>query len=128
MQERKNLSSGESTCRKAILAPARNIAFLQKAMNAIGGKWKLPILCFLTANGTTRYNDLLRRITGISNAMLSKSLRELEEAGLVKREEYLEIPVRVEYALTGKAVRLGPILQELIRWEIARKSGTGQGE
>lgn len=97
-------------------------------MNAIGGKWKLPILCSLTANGTTRYNDLLRRITGISNAMLSKSLRELEEAGLVKREEYLEIPVRVEYALTGKAVRLGPILQELIRWEIARESGTGQGE
>ena len=108
--------------------PCSEYCFLQKAMNAIGGKWKLPILCSLTANGTTRDNDLLRRITGISNTMLSKSLRELEEAELVKRYEYLEIPVRVEYALTEKAVRLGPILQDLIRWEIARETENGQSE
>ena len=58
--------------------------------------------------------------------MLSKSLRELEEAELVKRFEYLEIPVRVEYVLTEKAVRLQPILLELIRWEIAREAGSGE--
>lgn len=107
--------------------PCSEYCFLQKAMNTIGGKWKLPILCSLTSNGATRYNDLLRNIKGISNTMLSKSLRELEEAGLVKRFEYLEIPVRVEYALTEKAVRLGPILLELIRWEIARETQPGDG-
>ncbi len=104
--------------------PCFESCFLQKAMSTIGGKWKLPILCSLTANGTTRYNDLLRNIKGISNTMLSKSLKELEEDELIKRFEYLEIPVRVEYTLTEKAVRLQPILLELIRWEIARETKT----
>lgn len=107
--------------------PCFEACFLQKAMNTIGGKWKLPILCSLTANGTTRYNDLLRNIKGISNTMLSKSLRELEEDELVKRFEHLEVPVRVEYALTEKAVRLQPILLELIRWEIARETEISSG-
>ena len=105
--------------------PCSEYCFLQKAMNTIGGKWKLPILCSLTSNGATRYNDLLRNIKGISNTLLSKSLRELEEAGLVRRAEYLEVPVRVEYTLTEKAVRLGPILLELIRWEMARETEPG---
>ena len=111
--------------------PYSDYCFLRKAMNTIGGKWKLPILCSLTSNGATRYNDLLRNIKGISNTMLSKSLRELEEAGLLKRTEYLEVPIRVEYALTEKAVRLGPILLELIRWEMAREAengGSGQSD
>ena len=57
--------------------------------------------------------------------MLSKSLRELEDDELVKRFEYLEIPVRVEYALTEKAVQLQPILLQLVQWEIARETETG---
>ena len=108
--------------------PCFESCFLQKAMNTIGGKWKLPILCSLTANGTTRYNDLLRNIKGISNTMLSKSLKELEDNELIKRIEYLEIPVRVEYALTEKAVQLQPILLELIQWEIARETETSCNE
>ena len=108
--------------------PCSEYCFLQKAMGTIGGKWKLPILCSLTANGTTRYNDLLRNIKGISNTMLSKSLKELEEDELVKRFEYLEIPVRVEYSLTEKAAQLQPILLELIQWEIAREAETSNSE
>ncbi|MDE5865639.1 MAG: helix-turn-helix transcriptional regulator [Lachnospiraceae bacterium] len=108
--------------------PCFESCFLQKAMSTIGGKWKLPILCSLTANGTTRYNDMLRNIKGISNTMLSKSLKELEDDELIKRFEYLEIPVRVEYALTEKAVKLQPILLELIQWEIARESKADNSE
>ena len=62
------------------------------------------------------------------NTVLSKSLKELEEDELVKRYEYLEIPVRVEYALTEKAVRLQPILLELIQWEIGREAETNLSE
>ena len=102
--------------------PCNNACYLQKAMNAIGGKWKLPILCSLSANGATRYNDLLRNIRGISNTMLSKSLREMEEDGLIQRKEYLEVPVRVEYVLTQKAVRLQPILIELVEWEARQEN------
>ena len=60
--------------------------------------------------------------------MLSKSLRELEDAELVKRFEHLEIPVRVEYALTEKAVQLQPILLELIQWEIGREAEKNSSE
>ena len=86
-------------------------------MNSFGGKWKLPILCSLTSNGSSRYNDILRSINGISNTMLAKSLKDLEELGMVTRREYLEVPVRVEYEITEKARALQPILVDLIKWE-----------
>ena len=57
-----------------------------------------------------------RKISGISNTMLSKSLRELEESGLISRSEFMEVPIRVEYELTERAKELGPILVRLARW------------
>ena len=85
-------------------------------MEVLGGKWKLSILCSLNADGATRYNDLKRKLSSISNTMLVKSLRELEEAGLIVRREYLEIPVRVEYETTELMTELLPILQSLAIW------------
>ena len=58
-----------------------------------------------------------RSITGITNTMLSSSLREMEADGLVSRTQYNEMPLRVEYRLTDKAATLIPILLELKRWE-----------
>ncbi len=89
---------------------------MSKALSSIGGRWKLPIICSLTADGSNRYNELLKKIHGISNTMLSQTLKEMEADGLVVRKEYVEVPIRVEYSLTEKAKRLAPILQELIRW------------
>lgn len=89
---------------------------LQRAMEMIGGKWKLAILCSLGIDGKVRYNDLKRKISGISNTMLAKSLRELEDDGLVSRTEYMEVPIRVEYEITEKAKELGPILVQLAQW------------
>ena len=91
---------------------------LQSALESIGGKWKLPVLCSLTANGASRYNELLRSVQGISNTMLSQTLKELERDGLVLRKEYLEVPVRVEYALSEQARKLQPILVNLIQWKM----------
>ena len=91
---------------------------LQAALESIGGKWKLPVLCSLTANGASRYNELLRNVRGISNTMLSQTLKELERDKLVLRREYLEVPVRVEYELSERAQRLQPILVELIQWKM----------
>ncbi|MBQ7874393.1 MAG: helix-turn-helix transcriptional regulator [Oscillospiraceae bacterium] len=89
---------------------------LQRAMEIIGGKWKISILCSLNADGATRYNDLKRKMKGISNTMLAKSLKELEESGLVKRTEYVEVPIRVEYEITEKTAELLPILGQLAVW------------
>lgn len=91
---------------------------LQGALESIGGKWKLPVLCSLMNNGTSRYNELLHNVSGISNTMLSQTLRELERDRLVVRKEYLEVPVRVEYEASDKTRRLQPILMELIRWSM----------
>ena len=94
---------------------------LQRAMDAIGGKWKMAILCSLTTNGMMRYNDLKRKIPMISNTMLAKSLKELENDGLVKRTEYMEVPIRVEYEVTQAAGNLKPILLELAKWGLTLK-------
>ena len=99
---------------------------LQAALESIGGKWKLPVLCSLTANGASRYNELLRNVQGISNTMLSQTLKELERYRLVLRKEYLEVPVRVEYELSEQAKKLQPILMDLIRWNMERSTESDQ--
>ena len=102
--------------------PCTNACPLQHAMEMIGGKWKLPILCSLTANGASRYNELLHNVQGISNTMLSQTLKELERDHLVLRKEYLEVPVRVEYELSEQAKKLQPILIQLIQWKIEKEA------
>ncbi len=99
--------------------PCAEQCVLQAAMDSIGGKWKLPVLCSLTANGTSRYNELLHNVHGSSNTMLTQTLKELVRDGLVRRNEFLEVPVRVEYALSEKSKKLQPILLELIEWHMA---------
>ncbi len=94
---------------------------LQDALNSIGGKWKLPVLCSLSTNGVSRYNELLHHVQGISNTMLSQTLKELEEDRLIIRKEYLQVPVRVEYMLSDHAKKLQPILMELIQWNLDKE-------
>jgi DNA-binding HxlR family transcriptional regulator len=96
--------------------PCRDNCPLGDALRLIGGKWKIPILCALHQDGATRYNELKRKIRGITNTMLASSLKELEEEGLVCRRQYMEMPVRVEYELTDRCGGLMPILSELARW------------
>lgn len=102
--------------------PCTEACPLQRAMEMIGGKWKLAILCSLSVDGTVRYNDLKRKINGISNTMLAKSLQELEADGLVRRSEFLEVPVRVEYEATDKAKKLAPILLQLAQWAVENET------
>jgi DNA-binding HxlR family transcriptional regulator len=94
------------------------------ALDLIGQKWKLPILWYLHEKENTRYNELKRRIPGITNMMLTKSLRELEADGLVKRTEYQTIPPKVEYSLTNDGQNLLPTLNELYKWGESQMSLT----
>ena len=102
--------------------PCASQCALQSALESIGGKWKLPVLCSLSANGASRYNELLHNVQGISNTMLSQTLKELERDHLVLRSEYLEVPVRVEYELSEQAKKLQPILAQLIRWKMDKEA------
>ena len=63
------------------VCPCASPCPIGEALRMIGGKWKLRILCTLSVDGTQRYNDLVRKTAGVTNAMLSSSLKELEADG-----------------------------------------------
>ncbi|TGE30947.1 helix-turn-helix domain-containing protein [Desulfosporosinus sp. Sb-LF] len=86
------------------------------ALDIIGQKWKLPIMWYLFQNDFIRYNELKRKVKGITNMMLTKSLKELEEHNLIVRIQYETIPPKVEYALTERGKALLPTLNELSLW------------
>ncbi len=98
------------------LCPCVSPCPIGEALRVIGGKWKMRIICTLYVDGTQRYNDLVRKTSGVTNAMLSSSLKELEADGIVTRRQYEEIPPRVEYALTKRGRQLWPVLHRLARW------------
>ncbi len=85
------------------------------ALNLLGGKWRLPIIWNLLEGGL-RYNQLKRQLQGITNIMLTRSLQDLEECGLVKRVQYSEIPPHVEYYLTEHAKKLIPAMEIFQEW------------
>ena len=86
------------------------------ALDIVGQKWKLPIMWYLSDNDTLRYNELKRKINGITNMMLTKSLKELEEHKLITRTQYNSVPPKVEYSLTERGKALLPTLNELYTW------------
>ena len=85
------------------------------SIEIMGGKWKSIILFYLL-EGPIRFNELQRKVNGITQRMLTKQLRDLEAYGLVHREAYPEVPPRVEYSLTATGMTLKPILQSLRQW------------
>ncbi|AKU21600.1 MULTISPECIES: helix-turn-helix domain-containing protein [unclassified Massilia] len=95
---------------------------VEEAMRLIGGRWRMLLVSFLL-EGPRRFNQLRRDVPNISQRMLTLELRALEEAGLVLRTVYPEVPVRVEYSLTPDGRRLEKIvevLQEFGLWLKAR--------
>jgi DNA-binding HxlR family transcriptional regulator len=87
-----------------------NCLRMSDVLNRIGDKWSVMVVGMLSRSGTLRFNELKRSINGVSQRMLTLTLRNLERDGLVTRSVYPEIPPRVEYSLTGLGKTLtGPI-------------------
>lgn len=82
-------------------------------LSLINGKYKMTILYTLMEFGTVRFNELQKYIGSISYKTLSATLKELEADRLVHREEYPQIPPKVEYSLTSRGKSLIPILDGL---------------
>jgi DNA-binding HxlR family transcriptional regulator len=85
------------------------------AMRSVMGKWKMEILWTLV-QGKHRFGELRRAIPGITQHMLTLQLRELEADGFITRIAYAEIPPRVEYELTERALGLRPVFEAFIAW------------
>lgn len=80
------------------------------------GKWKLQIIYELCIQSPMRFGELKKMLKPITNTMLTNALKELEEDGLVHREQYNEIPPRVEYSLTEKGQDLLPVFYAISQW------------
>ncbi|MCC2545668.1 helix-turn-helix transcriptional regulator [Hymenobacter sp. BT175] len=81
----------------------------------IKGKHKPDILIFLNP-APRRFSEVRRHLGEVSERILTKQLRELEAAGLVRRQVYPEVPPRVEYSLTEHGYTLCPVLKQMWRW------------
>jgi DNA-binding HxlR family transcriptional regulator len=85
-------------------------------VSIVGGKWQWVILWLLYNEKIQRYGQLKKRLPTISDKMLSQQLGVLEREGIIHREEYPQIPPKVEYSLTEKGESLVPLLELMAAW------------
>ena len=94
------------------LCPVRNV------VARFSGKWSMLILCVLSENDATRFNEIGKAIPDISPKVLTDTLKSLEADGLISRKMYSEIPPKVEYSLTELGKSLMPHIESLIVWAL----------
>jgi DNA-binding HxlR family transcriptional regulator len=87
-------------------------------LDRIGDKWTVLVLGELVRHGACRFSELRRRLSGVSEKMLTQTLRALERDGLVQRTVYPAVPVRVEYAVTPLGQTLREPLKMLTEWSV----------
>lgn len=94
----------------------------RRLLDRIGDRWTVLVVGILSETAPLRFGELARRVDGISQKMLTQTLRNLERDGLVKRTLYAEVPPRVEYELTAAGHSLRVPLQALEDWAIEHMS------
>lgn len=94
-------------------------------LTTISKKWALLIINKLGVSGRLRFKDLMSELEGISPRTLSETLKELQEARLINRESFSEIPPRVEYFLTEDGSELRKVIVPLLRWASDRDNRNG---
>lgn len=98
------------------------VCSIEGVLDVVSKKWALLTIMIIANFGTLRYNELERKMSGISPKTLSDCLKELEAANLIKREVFAEIPPKVEYTLTQKGWELREVLGPFITWASSQSS------
>jgi len=89
---------------------------VRKALEIIGGKWSILIFNELLKHEVLRFGELRKVLGNVNTRTLTSTLKELQEAGLINRKLYNEIPLKVEYSLTEKGKELKAVLFKLQLW------------
>ncbi|MGL9729671.1 winged helix-turn-helix transcriptional regulator [Enterococcus sp. DIV0756] len=89
---------------------------VESTLQLISGRWKSVLLYHLIFEGEHRYNELQKKIPGITRRMLSLQLKDLENDGLIERHVLQEKPLMVSYNITGYGYSLKPVIQMLHQW------------
>ena len=97
---------------KTVMLPACPV---ETTLMLIGDKWKVLILRDLM-DGTKRFGELRKSLSGVSQKVLTAQLRDMESSGLVNRKVYAEVPPKVEYSLTALGDSLRPVIDVLRTW------------
>ncbi|WP_067453750.1 winged helix-turn-helix transcriptional regulator [Nocardia alba] len=103
---------------------------IRETLDRVGDKWSVLVIGILAVSGPLRFTDLAQRVPGISQRMLTRTLRHLERDGLLSRTVYAEFPPRIEYRLTTLGDSLRVVVTALAQWatdhdseiDIARKA------
>lgn len=98
-----------------------NLPAVDDALYVIGGKWKFKIIIALSA-GTVRFNELQRRVDGISARVLAGELKDLEQNGFVRRTVHDQPPVLVTYELTAYSETLREVAHALSQWGLMHRA------
>jgi len=89
---------------------------LEYGLDIFGGKWNSRIICVLAEKHILRYSEIRKEMTDITDAVLATTLKNLILDNIVRRDQYNEIPPKVEYSLTDKGKSVVPILQSICKW------------
>jgi len=119
----------ESQVENRVDSRDRTTCAVETTLAVIGGRWKVLIIRELFS-GVKRFGELHRALQGITQKMLTQQLREMEQAGLVHRQVYLQVPPKVEYSLTPLGSTLQPVLESMHEWgmKFLEKSGESNSE
>ncbi len=104
---------GNGTCPKSALS-------IKDTLEALEGRWKLLIL-FALSSGTKRFKQLSKEVSGITDKVLSKELKNLEANQLIKREVHDTFPPTVEYSITEHGMSLEKVMDELHFWGLQHR-------
>lgn len=102
-------------CKKELMA-------VHDAMDVLSGKWKISIVATLCYHSKRRFSDILHDVSGISNKMLSKELKDLEMNKLITRTVLDTKPITVEYSLTDYGKELNVMIKNLSEWGIKHRN------
>lgn len=91
---------------------------LEYTTSLLGGKWKIKLIWIIYEAEHIRFNQLKRKLDGITDLMLTKILKELVNENIINRKQYNEIPPHVEYSLTDNGLKLINALAEIRKWTI----------
>lgn len=114
-----NIKSEEEYIQNIIKSKANENCPVRKALEIFTGKWRIYVLFELCKKPAFRFGELKKKIPSITNTMLTQTLRDLENYGIVHREQYNEIPPRVEYSMTESGKALSSVFFEIAKWSDA---------
>ena len=87
----------------------------------IAGRWKIVILWYLFQD-VKRFSELRRALTGVTQKVLTQQLREMERDGMIARQVFAQVPLKVEYSVTPLGASLKPVVEAMHQWGAAHAS------